>query len=92
MRTVATIVSISLVLLFVILCIQEDGIFKFHPSLMAVSYLGFMFQAINIFSVDNTSRSSSISKRKQILIHSLFQQSILGKNRATNHILLAGTA
>ncbi|CAM4852329.1 unnamed protein product, partial [Rotaria magnacalcarata] len=23
--------------------------FKFHPSLMAVSYLGFMFQAINIF-------------------------------------------
>ncbi|CAF1153786.1 unnamed protein product [Rotaria magnacalcarata] len=73
MRTVATIVSISLVLLFVILCIQEDGIFKFHPSLMAVSYLGFMFQAINIFSVDNTSRSSSISKRKQILIHSLFQ-------------------
>ncbi|CAF3826456.1 unnamed protein product [Rotaria magnacalcarata] len=53
--------------------LAEDGIFKFHPSLMAVSYLGFMFQAINIFSVDNTSRSSSISKRKQILIHSLFQ-------------------
>ncbi|CAF4232716.1 unnamed protein product [Rotaria socialis] len=73
MRTVATIVSISLVLLFAILSIREDGIFKFHPSLMAVSYLGFMFQAINIFSVDNTSRSAPITKRKQILIHSLFQ-------------------
>lgn len=32
-----------------------------------------MFQAINIFSVDEKSRASSITRRKQILIHSLFQ-------------------
>lgn len=37
MRTVAIVVSLLLVLLFVTLAIREDGIFKFHPSLMAVS-------------------------------------------------------
>jgi hypothetical protein len=35
MRTVAIIVSILLVLLFVILSIWENGLFKLHPSLSA---------------------------------------------------------
>jgi hypothetical protein len=32
-----------------------------------------MFQAINIFSTDDTARSRSLTRRKQILIHSLLQ-------------------
>jgi hypothetical protein len=35
MRTAAIIVSILLVLLFIVLSIWENGLFKFHPSLMA---------------------------------------------------------
>ncbi|CAF3807581.1 unnamed protein product [Rotaria sordida] len=73
MKTVAIVVSILLVLLFVVLCIWEVGIFKLHPSLMAVSYLGCMFQAIHIFSMDDTSCSPSLPRRKQILIHSFLQ-------------------
>lgn len=36
MRTVAIVVSIILVLLLLVLSIRENGIFKLHPSLMAV--------------------------------------------------------
>lgn len=32
-----------------------------------------MFQAIHIFSADDTSGSRSLTRRKQILIHSLLQ-------------------
>ncbi|UJR27819.1 hypothetical protein I4U23_009088 [Adineta vaga] len=64
--------SILLVLLFVVLSIWDKGLFKLHPSLMAVSYLGCMFQAIYIFSTDDTSRSP-LTRRKQIFIHSILQ-------------------
>ncbi len=37
MRTVAIVVSILLALLFVVLSIWENGLFKLHPSFMAVS-------------------------------------------------------
>jgi len=73
MRTVAIVVSILLVSFFVALAIWENGLFKFHPSLMAASYLGCMFQAIHIFSMDDTSYSRSLTRRKQILIHSCLQ-------------------
>jgi hypothetical protein len=36
MRRLAIVVSILLVLLFVILSLWENGLFKLHPSLMAV--------------------------------------------------------
>lgn len=36
MRKVATAVSLSLVALFLVLSIWENGLFKLHPSLMAV--------------------------------------------------------
>jgi uncharacterized membrane protein YvbJ len=32
-----------------------------------------MFQAINIFSADDTTRSRTLTRRKQILIHSILQ-------------------
>jgi hypothetical protein len=32
-----------------------------------------MFQAIHIFSMDDTSRSQSLTRRKQIIIHSFLQ-------------------
>ncbi|CAF1509719.1 unnamed protein product [Adineta ricciae] len=73
MRKVATVVSLSLVALFLVLSIWENGLFKLHPSLMAVSYLGCMFQAIYIFSTDDAFRSPSLTRRKQIFIHSTLQ-------------------
>ncbi|CAF1077527.1 unnamed protein product [Adineta steineri] len=73
MRRITITVSISLVLLFVVLSIWESGLFKLHPSLMAAGYLGCMFQAIYIFSTDHTSRSRTLTRKKQILIHSLLQ-------------------
>jgi hypothetical protein len=52
MQTVSIIVSILLVLLFVVLSLWENGLFKLHPSLMTVGvslilkdniYMDYMF-------------------------------------------------
>jgi hypothetical protein len=51
MKTVAIIVSILLVLLFVVLSLWENGLFKLHPSLMAVSVSLIYLQYLRIIYI-----------------------------------------
>lgn len=73
MRTITNSVSVILAVLFVYLSIKENGLFKFHPSLMGISYFGCMFQAIYIFSIDESTYARLLTRRKQILVHSILQ-------------------